>query len=120
MNEAETVQALAEGGGTTISGIVGFILWKMLQAMQKSAEAASESLNHQKRHGQAAERHYEREEELYRSIQEQHRVREATADMRAENEREMIRLRAKVDSLERRTNTGNTGPIRITDDEDTG
>ena len=120
MNEAETVQALAEGGGTTISGIVGFILWKMLQAMQKSAEAATESLNHQRMHGQAAERHYEREEELYRSIQEQHRVREATADMRAQNEREMIRPRATVASLEKRANTGNTGPIRITDDEDTG
>jgi len=117
MSELETVQAVADGGGTAVWAVIAGMLWRALQALQKSAEAAAESLNHQKRHGQAAERHYEREEELYRSIQQQHAVHEATSSHRADTEREMIRLRAKVESLEVHVNTG---PTRITDNEDTG
>ena len=118
--EAQAVQSLAEGGGSAFLGIMTLIMWKGLQALQSVALSSSQALDHAKTSALRAERHYDTEEDLYRSMQQTTMQAQATVSARADMERELMSLRAKIDWLERGgVTTGRFRPVDL-DSEDTG
>lgn len=117
MDEAQAVAAATEGSGSAALGLIALFLWKLQGNIAKGIETLGAIHNAIVTQGQAALNHYSTEEKLYTSIRMDHASNEAAAKARAEYAHEMMRLRSDVDGLERREHSG---PIPVTDDEQSG
>lgn len=122
--ESEVIQSAAETGGTAIWTIIAGILWRVLSVLQKMQQTSADGLNHTRSTAQRAERHYDNEEELYRSLQEQYAIASATKEHTSRTERSLIRINARLDSIDRRHDDDRRRSPRLRgvdpNDEDTG
>jgi hypothetical protein len=110
MSELDVVQTVAGGGGTAVWGMIAIVLWRIHSEIKRMASLSADALSHARSTAQRAERHYDTEEELYRGVREAAVRHDATIEARAELERRMMRLEARLGSHGRRD----------ADQEDTG